>query len=123
MFDGYCVADQTRSLSKESKQAVQLKPDAVDSPLQRTDSRAEFERIKIFRHGPVRPGRSIPQPTSMDCHDRANGGEATSCWLEVALEFKEGALVNLQYPSGTMKSVPLRSCPNAGAAKIAGYAT
>jgi hypothetical protein len=33
--------------------------------------------------------------------------------------FKKGVLVNWQYQSGTMKSVLLRSCPNAGAAKIA----
>ena len=48
-----------------------------------TGNRAESERFKIFRHSPVRPGRPIPQPTTMDCHDRANGGEAPSRWLAV----------------------------------------
>src|SRR6266480_4863881 len=50
-------------------------------PILRTDSRAEFERVKNFRHGPVRPGRLIQHPTTMDRHDRANGGEAPSRWL------------------------------------------
>src|SRR5258706_16147116 len=38
----------------------------LEKPRPNTDSRAEFERVKNFRHGPVRPGRPIQHPTTMD---------------------------------------------------------